>query len=74
MEIKIIASFDPHKKCIFVDGQGAGMIKLETSADQLAGVLTALANLKGKSFEVIFKSPIDEGLINGKHKSAQIIR
>lgn len=54
-EIKITASFDTNRSCISADGEGAGTVKLNTDATQLAPVLTAFAMFKGKAFEVVFR-------------------
>lgn len=54
-EIKFIGIFPPEKKCIFIDGDGAATIKVQTDATQLASVLRALAQFKGKAIEFRLK-------------------
>jgi len=41
--IQFIGSLDSHKNCIGVSGDGAGWIKFNTDATQLAGILRTFA-------------------------------
>lgn len=53
--VKIKATLDKNKKCIFLDGDGAATVKFDTDATQLAPLLTAFAKFKGKCLELTIK-------------------
>ena len=54
--VEIIASLDENKNCISVCGDGAAWIKFDTDATQLAKVLTALAEFKGKRIKLTLQT------------------
>jgi len=54
-DIKFQGSLNQNKKCISIDGDGAASITFEADATQLAKVLTALADMKGKLIEISLK-------------------
>ena len=62
-EIVILGSFDPHHKCLSVDGQGQATWSVLSDATQLAPLLKSFANFKGCLIEFRLK-PIykQEGL------------
>ena len=57
--IKFKATFNPSKKCIYIDGEGQAEIKFTTDATQLASVLASLAEYKDKTFDVILQQGSD---------------
>ena len=54
-EIYFEASYNPNKKCILVDGDGAAEIKFTTDATQLASVLSSLAEFKESRIGITLK-------------------
>ncbi len=72
-EIKLKASLDPFKKCIFIDGEGAASVKFDTDATQLAPLLTAFAEFKGKCLELTIKG-LDEDYHAGRVKKSKTHR
>lgn len=63
--VKILASFNLNKKCIFIDGEGAATIKFDTDATQLANVLRAFAEMKNSLIELTLKR-LPKSTQNGK--------
>lgn len=54
-EVKFIASLNPDKKCIFLDGSGGAEIKLTTDESQIVSVIKSFAYLRANAIEVTFK-------------------
>ena len=54
-EVIFTASFNPHKQCIKVFGDGASEIIFDADATQLATVLQSLASLSEERFLVVLK-------------------
>jgi hypothetical protein len=54
-EVKFIASLNPDKKCIFLDGSGGAEIKLTTDESQIVEVIKSFAYLRANAIEVTFK-------------------
>ena len=44
--IEFIGSFDPNKKCIFIDGNGAATIKIDTDESQVLSIIKPIARKK----------------------------
>jgi len=63
-EIYFEASYDPNKKIINIDGDGAATITFTTDATQLASVLLSLAKLKGCRIGItlkkVYEKPIEK--------------
>ena len=72
-EIYFEATYNPHKKVILVDGDGAAEIKFTTDATQLASVLSSLAQYKGCRIGIRLKS-IPDAKQNDSRKSAKTLR
>lgn len=55
-EVNFIASLNPDRKCIFLDGSGGAEIKLTTDESQIVDVIKSFAYLKANAIEVTFKA------------------
>ena len=73
-DVKFKAHFNPHKKCISIDGDGQAELKFTTDATQLAKVLTAFANFTSTAVEVSIKKLTTNLQKNGKKRKKRVIR
>lgn len=73
-EITFKAHFDPNKKCVFLDGEGAAELKLTTDESQIVEVIKSFAFLRGKLIEVTFRE-LNEDVENARRsEKKKIIR
>ncbi len=72
-EIYFEATYNPNKKVILVDGDGAAEIKFTTDATQLAPVLLSLAEFKGSRIGITLKK-LTETLHGNKINRPQTFR
>ena len=73
-EIKFVGSFDTNKACFIIDGEGAAVLKINTSADELAEVIKSIAFLRNRPIEFTLKGLSRSCQNAGSKKQSKTIR
>ena len=56
MKVELIATLPTGRTAVAFTGEGDAKVSLDTSADQLAGVLAILLKMRGKALKVTFET------------------
>lgn len=56
MKVELIATLPTGRTAVAFTGEGDAKVSLDTSADQLAGVLAILLKMRGKTLKVTFEA------------------
>ena len=73
-KIKFIGSFDTNKKCFLIDGEGAAVLKINTSASELTEVIKSIAYLRERPIEFTLKGLQKDYKNAGRKKKSKTIR
>jgi hypothetical protein len=56
VKVELIAALPTGRTAVAFTGEGDAKVSLDTSADQLAGVLAILLKMRGKALKVTFET------------------